>query len=230
MISAVQQRFVLLLFGLGLAGCGAVHPPSHTVDPVNVYVADYGVHSAVMLPIGGTHYIEYAFGDWGYCAENRVGPNDAIGALICSNASAFGRRFIEMKPGQAYPTPASPQPKVIFPVQVSRKYVQEVEEKLAARYKKYEKTVVHNADNDTDYVRDDEHYSFLHSCNHLTADTLRKLCCQVDGPTIFSSFHLADTPAKKCENGDGKSENPDPSQSTFSNVATTAPDDLKSPQ
>jgi len=203
MSRAVLLRILVCLFLFLLVGCGAVHPPAHTVDPVTVYVADYGVHSAVMLPIGGTHYIEYAFGDWGYCAENRIGLNDALGALLFSNGSAFGRRFIEMKPGQAYPTPRAPLPKVIFPIQVSRKYVEDVEIKLAARYKKYEYTVVHNADNDTDYVRDDHHYSFLHSCNHLTAETLRQMCCQVDGPTIFSSFHLAKTPAEDCE---GKSE------------------------
>ena len=199
MSRSVFFRILVCLFLFLLVGCGAVHPPAHTVDPVTVYVADYGVHSAVMLPVGGTRYIEYAFGDWGYCAENRVGPNDAIGALLCSNGSAFGRRYIEKKPGQKYPTPDAPLPKVIFPVQVSRKYVEQVETKLAARYHKYESTAVHNPDNDTDYVRDDQHYSFLHSCNHLTADTLRAMCCQVDGPTIFSSFHLAKTLAKGCE-------------------------------
>jgi hypothetical protein len=198
MIRKVQQRILATLFVLCLVGCGAVHPPAHLVDPVKVYVADYGVHSAVMLPVGGDLYIEYAFGDWGYCAENRIRLNDALGALLVSNGSAFGRRYIQMKPGQAYPIPGSPLPKTIFPVAVSRHDVEAVENELAARYKKYECTKVHNPDNDTDYVRDDQHYSFLHSCNHLTAQTLRELCCQVDGPTIFSSFHLAGTPAKDC--------------------------------
>lgn len=191
----VLNGFGFTLLALCVVGCGAVHPPARTKDPLAVYVADYGVHSAVMLPVGGDRYVEYAFGDWGYCALDRDGPFDAIGALLFSGSSAFGRRFVEMKPGQAYPTPRAPLPKKIFSITVSRQYLETVEKKLDARWRKYECTAVHNPGNDTDYVRDDQHYSFLHSCNHLTADTLREMGCKVDGPTIFSSFHLADTPA-----------------------------------
>jgi hypothetical protein len=172
-------------------GCGAVHPPAQTVDPVSVYVANYGFHSAVMLPLDRTHYIEYAFGDWAYCAEDRDGPLDAIGALLMSGGSAFGRRYIEMKPGQAYPTPRTPLPKVIFPVAVSRPQVEAIERTLDRRWTRHECTVVHNPGNDTDYVRDSEHYSLFHSCNQLTADTLRNLGCRVDGPVMLSSFRLS---------------------------------------
>jgi hypothetical protein len=96
-----------------------------------------------------------------------------------------------MKPGQDHPTPISPLPKKIFPVYVSRGRLEEVEKKLDRRYRKYECTAVYNSGNDTLYARDDEHYSVFHSCNHLTADTLRQMDCRVDGPVLFSAFHLA---------------------------------------
>ncbi len=187
----------LLGIFLSLAvGCGAVvHPPAKAVDPVAVYVADYGVHSAVMLPLNDGRYVEYAFGDWGYCAYNKAAINDALGALLLSSESAFGRRFIEKNPGQAYPTPHAPLPKKIFAVYASRSDVQAIERKFAQRFQKYASTKVYNYDNDTDYVHDDEHYSFINSCNHLTANTLRSLGCEVDGWAVFSNFRYSPTPA-----------------------------------
>jgi len=178
------------------AGCGAVvHPPAKVTDPVKVYVADYGVHSAVMLPLDDGRYVEYAFGDWGYCAYNKVAINDALGALLLSSESAFGRRFIQRKPGELYPTPHAPLPRKIFAVYASRSDVQAIERKFEQRFQKYASTKVYNYDNDTDYVRDDEHYSFINSCNHLTANTLRSLGCEVDGWAVFSNFRYSPTPA-----------------------------------
>ena len=42
----------LLAPGL-LGGCATIYPPQqHLSDPVAVYVADYGVHSSLLLPTG----------------------------------------------------------------------------------------------------------------------------------------------------------------------------------
>ncbi|HZL37887.1 MAG TPA: hypothetical protein VFC78_21395 [Tepidisphaeraceae bacterium] len=182
---------VLAMLGIGCSE--AVHPPLvKMTDAVPIYVADYGVHSAVMLPVGGNRYVEYAFGDWGFCACNHVGPQDAFGALVVSFSSAFGRRYNTLRPGQTYPVPRTRPERVIkmyAPRQAVAREVRKLDERWArgAREK-----VVHNPINDTDYVRDEERYSWTNSCNHLTAATLRDLGCKVEGPTILSNFYLSD--------------------------------------
>jgi len=188
----IAARIVICLAALCAGGCGAVvHPPGAVTDPTTVYVCDYGVHSAVMLPVEQHRFVEYAFGDWGYCAYNKMLPTDAIGALVVSNESAFGRRYIEMKPGQRYPTPKVELPKRVFPVVVSQESVTAVEAKLDRRFQRAYYTHVYNAENDTVYVKDDEPYSAVNSCNELTGSILRYLGCEVDGPTFFSHFHYS---------------------------------------
>jgi hypothetical protein len=187
--------FHILLFSAALCfatGCGAtVHPPAHVADPVAVYVADYGVHSAVMLPVvppNDGRYVEYAFGDWGYCAANRNAPQDAMGALLVSWGSALGRRYMELKPGQEYPLPAVSIPKYAFAVTVSRAKAQSIVKELDLRWELHAKTAVHVTSNDVSYVKDPAPYGIFTSCNHFTADTLKKLGCEVDGPAISSKF------------------------------------------
>ena len=188
----IAARIVICVAALCAGGCGAVvHPPGAVADPTTVYVCDYGVHSAVMLPVGQHRFVEYAFGDWGYCAYNKMLPTDAIGALAVSNESAFGRRYIEMKPGQPYPIPKVQLPAKVFPVVVSQQSVMALEAKLDRRFQRAYYTHVYNASNDTIYVKDDEPYSAVNSCNHLTGLCLRYLGCEVDGPTFFSHFHYS---------------------------------------
>jgi len=189
-LNLLVLTFAVFLIG----GCAMVRPPANPVDPVTIYVADYGVHSAVMLPVGENRFVEYAFGDWGYCAEDRDGPLDSVGALLVSQSSALGRRYIDLKPGDLYPMPKLEVPKTAFPVVVPRATVEAVERKLAARYHRSLCTIVYNPGNDTDYVRDDEHYSVLHSCNGLTASELRQMGCQVNGWAIWSRFRLVGDP------------------------------------
>src|SRR4051812_45808281 len=88
-------------------GCATtVRPDAKPVDPVPVFLADYGVHSSLMLPTTDGRYVEYSFGDFGYAALNRGGPHNAIGALLASGQSGIGRRFLSIRPGDDAPRPA----------------------------------------------------------------------------------------------------------------------------
>ena len=187
----VRPALVSIVFALA-GGCAAtVHPQPQVLDPVAVYVADYGVHSSLLLPNGDGRYVEYCFGDWGYSAENHCWPQDALGALLVSQESAFGRRFVQPEPHNDEPKPVHPAPHHIERVFASRQDVSRLLHDLGERYERgAAKIVVHNPENDTDYVKDTEHYSALNNCNHLTARSLRTLGCQVDGLTALSHFRV----------------------------------------
>jgi hypothetical protein len=187
----VRGFLVSLVFALA-GGCAVtVHPQPRVLDPVAVYVADYGVHSSLLLPNGDGRYVEYCFGDWGYSAENHCWPQDALGALLVSQESAFGRRFVQPEPGKDEPMPVHPAPHHMDRVFASRQDVNRLLHNLGERYQRgAAKIVVHNPDNDTDYVRDTEHYSALNNCNHLTARSLQTLGCRIEGLTALSHFRV----------------------------------------
>lgn len=179
--------FVFLLFAAG--GCATtVYPQANPVRPTAVYVADYGIHSSLLLPNGDGRYVEYAFGDWNFAAMNHCWPNDALGALLISFQSALGRRYITLGPDETVPHPVHPPPHSIQVVYAPYEQVMRVVRELDARYRRSNSVVMHNTDNDMDYVKDSEHYWVANNCNHLTARCLAEMGCDVRGFVMFSQF------------------------------------------
>jgi hypothetical protein len=185
----------LLACGL-LGGCATVYPPQQTLkEPVTVYVADYGVHSSLLLPTGEGQFVEYAFGDWGYAAQNHCLPQDAVGALVLSFQSALGRRYHDLRPGETEPRPKE-RPWSLSRVNCERADVDALLQRLNARYEAalQNQKPVRNPDNGIDFVKDSEHYSMLNNCNHLTARSLEQLGCRVQGLVVSSKFNVAQQP------------------------------------
>lgn len=183
---------VFLLLAVG--GCAAtVYPQSNPVKPTAVYVADYGIHSSLLLPNGDGRYVEYAFGDWNFAAMNHCWPQDALGALLISFQSALGRRYITLEPGETEPHPMHPAPHSIQVVDASYDRVMRVVREMDARYNRNTSIVMHNPDNDMDYVKDSEHYWVANNCNHLTARCLEEMGCDVRGFVMLSKFAVEPT-------------------------------------
>jgi hypothetical protein len=182
---------VLLGQGLFVGGCAAtVIPQQPAIDPVPVYLADYGIHSSLFLPTPDGRYVEYAFGDWGYAAENKCWPHDAVGALLISFQSALGRRYYDLKPGHTRPV-LDRKPNKIARIDCEREAVNRLLTRLDERYRAAGHTPVRNPENGIWYVRDREHYSIANNCNHLTARSLQELGCEVRGLIIGSNFTVA---------------------------------------
>lgn len=184
---------LLSILGVSLTGgCAAtVYPGAKPVQPTAVYLADYGIHSSVLLPTGDGRYVEYAFGDWNFAALNHCWPQDAFGALLVSFQSTLGRRYIKLRPGEDAPHPVHPEPHRLQIVYASRADVQRLVRELDERYRSDGTQSCHNPDNDMDYVKDREHYWIANNCNHLTARCLRELGCDVHGLVMLSKFDVA---------------------------------------
>lgn len=185
----MPSSFVALMLVGAAGGCATVHPPRNVDDPVAAYVTDYGIHSAIVLPVGPGRYVEYAFGDYGYAALNRDSPFDAIGALLMSGTSGFGRSYMGADPRDGLPDlPRTPTR--IQRLTVSRAKVDRLLEQLEARYDRGEQPSHFNAVTGIHWVRDGQHYSLFNSCNHLTARSLEALGCEVYGLPILSKFQF----------------------------------------
>lgn len=191
----LKRTAISLFLLLAVGGCGAaVYPQTNPIHPTAVYVADYGIHSSLLLPNGDGRYVEYAFGDWNFAALNHCWPNDALGALLISFQSTLGRRFITLAPAEAEPHPMHPSPHRIQVVYASQDQVMRVVRDLDARYRHDKSVVMHNPDNDMDYVKDSEHYWVANNCNHLTARCLREMGCDVRGFVMLSQFSVEPVP------------------------------------
>lgn len=199
---ALSVTLFLVLAAWSGGGCAAVVRPGADVadlaDPVPVFVADYGVHSSVFLPAGDGRFVEYAFGDWNYAANNHTWPNDAVGALVVSFQSALGRRFYDYRLDTAAPDLPAGHPKLkLDRIYCERAAVREVVADLDARYRAAVDAghvPRRNPENGIEFVKDAEHYSLANNCNHLTARSLRKLGCDVRGVVVSANFRVADAP------------------------------------
>lgn len=187
-ISSILTLMLGLLLSAG--GCATtVRPEARPIDPVPVFLTDYGVHSSLMLPTPEGRYVEYSFGDFGYAALNRGGPHNALGALFASGQSGIGRRFLSIRPGDETPRPAY-APKSFQKLYANRFQIYVLVKELDQRYRRGEDEPVHNPITDNVFVKDSEHYSFANNCNHMTARMLRQLGCEVKGNTGASAFHV----------------------------------------
>ena len=181
----------LLLLTLALcSGCATtVRPDAAPIDPVAVYLTNYGVHSSLMLPTSDGRFVEYSFGDYGYAALNKGGPHNALGALLVSGQAGIGRRFLTVRPGEDAPRPAY-APKSVQRLYANRFEVSALVKQLDQRYRSGTDKPVHNAVTDAVFVKDSQHYSIANNCNHMTARMLRDLGCEVRGDKGTSSFRV----------------------------------------
>jgi hypothetical protein len=188
-----SSPFVLLTLAVLSTGCATtVRPVEKPIDPVPVFLTDYGVHSSLMLPTPDGRYVEYSFGDFGYAAMNKGGPHNALGALLVSNQAGIGRRFLSVRPGEELPRPAY-APKSFQKFFAERFQVYALVKQLDQRYRRGRDEPIHNAITDNVFVKDDQHYSIANNCNHMTGRMLRELGCEVSGDTGSSAFKIVGT-------------------------------------
>ena len=191
--SSTLPAIALPLLVLFATGCSTtVRPEAKPIDPVPIFLTDYGIHSSLMLPTSDGRYVEYSFGDFGYAALNRGGPHNALGALLASSQAGIGRRFLSVRPGEDVPQ-AAYAPQRVQKLYANRFQVSALVKELDERFRKGGAAggpVVHNPVTDNVFVTDAQHYSLANNCNHMTARMLRQLGCTVRGNTATSKFKV----------------------------------------
>jgi hypothetical protein len=174
------------------AGCATVHPPATMTDPVPLYLAEYGqiFHSIILMPRDG-EFVGYTYGDWNYAALGHKFPTDALGALAVSGAADYKREILPVDPVTGEPM-FNDHPARVIRFYANRQAVQNRLKQLDDRYQ-YD-LELHRGDGliitsyGVVFVKDTEHYSLFHNCNHLTAQTLESLGYHVDGLVLGDEF------------------------------------------
>jgi len=187
----LRANSVLLLALMAIGGCATrIVPPAKPINPVAVYVTDYGRHSSILLPMGDGHLMEYSYGDWEFYALNRYKWYIGASKLIYSDGSGLGRRIVP-HPGEDAALQKLVGSKRLLRVDIEHSRVMELLDELDRRYNGRIETLIKNSYVKQDFVKDDAHYGLFHTCNGETAAWLRKLGCEVDGLAVMSNFELA---------------------------------------
>ena len=186
------KRANLLLVALValLGGCATkVMPPVNPANPVAVYVADYGRHSTLLLPMGDGHLIEYSYGDWDYYALNKYKWYIGASKLILSEGSGLGRRILA-DPGDDGALQKMLNSKRLLRVEAEQSKVMDLLAELDQRYTTKIETMIYNDYLHSYLVKDESHYWLFHTCNAMTGQWLEKLGCKVDGLPVISNFEV----------------------------------------
>jgi hypothetical protein len=164
-------------------------PPPAPAEPVSVYVTDYGRHSSILLPDPRGHLTEYAFGDWNWFALRQTDSGNGARALLFSKYSALGRRQLNVddRDNIDHISAATKAGKVVK-LEVSRARVEALLRGLDDFYDHYLDTVTYAPSSGLWFVRYRGDYHLCHNCNHVTAQWLRELGCEVRGSAMFSKF------------------------------------------
>lgn len=185
------MKRLLFLLAVPLAGCATiVIPPANPVDPVPVFIADYGKHSSLVFPAEDGRLVEFGYGqfDWyalekdewwrvpgllfvpqqgTLCREEWAGPATEAGV-------DKGRRWLEE----------------ILRVDVARADEERVLARLEARFAAGASNKVRNPNYRLWFVFDDDLYWVGHSCNAAVADWLEELGCTVPARTVTANYRV----------------------------------------
>lgn len=179
----------LTLAGLGLSSCTtSIVPPANPVDPVSVYVIDYGRHTSLLLPKEeGAGLIEYAYGEWNWFALDRSRWHDVFGTLLWPTQGTLGRWEWDL-PADAAEIRLGIFCEDVLEISVAEESRRALLLRLDARHAQRIDTLHYQPLYQLDFVHDDRKYHLAHNCNHVLAQWLRELDCEVHGWSMFADF------------------------------------------
>jgi hypothetical protein len=197
-----------LVAGMNVGCATRVAPPRDVVDPVAVYIVDYGRHASLLLPVGEpepgslsrTTMREYSFGDWVYYANNDNSVRNGARALLWKSEGTLGRRDL---PGLGPALDEAPielearierrlQVEWVHAVVVERAAAAELLAVLDARFEAgaQNRPAIYNERLDLDFVPDGMSYSLLRHCNHSMRDWLTEMGADSYGAPLISEFKV----------------------------------------
>ena len=188
---------LLSIYALAIAACTTtIRPPANPVDPVSVFVIDYGRHSSLMIPRADdsgapTALREYAYGDWNWFARDRSGVLDILPTLFLPTRGTLGRwdwhigadkenvkRFVHCEE--------------ILELHIARRDATALLAELDARYQSHIDTQIESELYQLRFVHHDQPYHLLNSCNLVLMRWLKTLDCDIEGWPILADFRIPD--------------------------------------
>lgn len=170
-----------------------VVPPARPTHPAPVFLVDYGRTPSLVLTVGPNEMVAYVYGDWRYYALRQQGAFASVAALLWPTQGGLGRKEIA-----GPPTPDTVRAGI--GADIEEIYQFEVEQQALDRLKAKLDGLYHDQLNTaTDsygmtFVHHPEAYTYWANSNHMTADWLKDLGCEIRGPAFSSSWRVRPRP------------------------------------
>lgn len=194
-VTATLRGCVIALAVLAVGGCtNTVVPPAAPAEPAVAFLLDHGGSSSLVLE-REDGITRYSYGHWGWYVENRKGPLRATGALFGSGTAGLGRRHL---PGPADLDSVHRQVRVpidrAWRIEVHAARASELHERFEAIFHEKADSLTDNPLYDLEFVPHPEPYSIGNNSNHMTANWLRELGCEVRMGGPSSSWKVTESP------------------------------------
>lgn len=188
---AVLPGVLVLLLVSPLACTTTVLPPAAPLDPVPVFIVDYGLTSVLVVP-RNEGLLAYAYGDWQYYALANNNAFRGVAALAWPTQGALGRGPLK---GPATPEAILEQVRGrgaddVLVVRVERSGVRRLVERIETAYDAQRATEVTNADYGMSFVHHPRRYTWFWNSNHQSAAWLEELGCDVRGLAFASRWRI----------------------------------------
>lgn len=182
----------LLLALASPAACTTtISPPRAPSDPVEVFIVDYGMTSAVVLPRDGA-LAPYVYGDWQYYALENNKALQGIAALTWPTQGTLGRGRLEGPATEAALLSQLQQrgAERVLALRVERSQAHELVERLDAVYHAHQAEEVQNESYRMGFVPHPQRYTWFWNSNHQTAAWLEELGCEIRGPAFAARWRI----------------------------------------
>ncbi|MGF1676473.1 MAG: DUF2459 domain-containing protein [Rivularia sp. (in: cyanobacteria)] len=178
---------VCILF-IWMLSPATIVPPADPTEALTIYLADYGWHSRLVLPIGNGELIQYAYGDWNYFALNQQDLKNGATALFIPTQSTLGRRkFSNIVELQQI---IKQQDYTLLSLAVAQTKVTQLLQLLDQRFSQNIETSIKNPQTNLTLVKDERKYTVLHNSNHEIVEWLKALDCQIYGFVMWANFQV----------------------------------------
>ena len=192
-MSSIRPFVQMLLIAASVFAVGCttyIIAPQQPSAAVSVFLVDHGRHSSLVLPdAAGGGLTEYTYGDWNWFALGRSRWHNLFATLFLPTRGAMGRRQLEVKPDTADIRLAVDCEQVLNIV-VGKSEAKDLSEELHRQFEQHIDSLHFQRLYDLDFVHSDRSFHLLHNCNHMVANWLRQLGCQVRGPAMLADFVL----------------------------------------
>lgn len=167
-----------------------VVPPAGPANPATVFLVDYGRTPSLVLTAGADKMVAYVYGDWKYYALRQQGAVESLAAVLWPTQGALGRKEIVGSPtAETVRAGIGAEIEQLYEFQVEQEALQHLQMKLDRLYhdqlhtatQAYGMTFVHHP----------AAYTYWSNSNHMTADWLRDLGCEIRGPAFNSSWRVS---------------------------------------
>ncbi|NHC33385.1 DUF2459 domain-containing protein [Scytonema millei] len=186
------RRFIILFLAIAsiflvgwICSPATIVPPGNPINPVNIYLIDYGFHARLILPSDRDNCLEYAYGDWKYFALNQQDWLTGAAALFLPTQGALGRK---LKNCDRFDLLATQKDNFLLSITVDKTKVDRLLKVLNSYFDRPTTIQIENSYTGMTLVPYDRTYTVLHNSNHELVRWLENLGCRVEGFVLWANF------------------------------------------